>query len=43
MTGMTTKRLTWNLVADAALVVVLTVVFVILLTRGQILHWIGLT
>ncbi|MGE0171081.1 hypothetical protein [Nocardioides sp.] len=39
---MTTKRTGRNLIADAAFVVALAAVFVILLTRGDILHWIGL-
>lgn len=42
MTGMTTKRRTSALVADAALIAVLIAVFIIMLTRGQVLHWIGL-
>lgn len=42
MTDMTTKRHTSGLVADAVLIAVLIAVFIIMLTRGQVLHWIGL-
>ena len=42
MTGMTTKRHASDLVADAALIAVLIAVFIIMFTRGQVLHWIGL-
>lgn len=42
MTGRTTKRHPSDRVADAALITVLIAVFIIMLTRGQVLHWIGL-
>jgi hypothetical protein len=39
---MTTRKPLAAVAGDAALVAALIAVFVILLTRGQVLHWIGL-